>query len=69
MEIILVMSSPRGAWAMMTIGEQAQCDEPFLSIVERARSGQHLFGTRKILAMFSGVAAVLRLVPFVYRAI
>ena len=54
-------------------GEQAQGDKPFLSIIETAiyerdaRPGQDLFGVRKIQTMFGEVAAVLRLVPFVYH--
>src|SRR5262249_30698153 len=53
--------------------EQAQSDEPFLSILETvinegdARSSQHLFGVRKIQTVFSEVGAVLRFVPFIYH--
>src|SRR5207248_3980457 len=56
-------------------GEQTQGDKPFLSIIEAAvyegdaKPGQHLFGVRKIQTVFSEVAAVLRLVPFVYHPI
>src|SRR5580704_9614168 len=56
-------------------GEQAQCDKPFLSIIEAAiyegyaGTGQYLFGIRKIQPMFSEVAAVLRFVPLEYHSI
>jgi hypothetical protein len=56
-------------------GEQAQGDEPFLSIIETviyerdARAGQYLFGVRKIQPMFSGIAAVLRVIPSLFHPI
>jgi hypothetical protein len=52
-------------------GEQAQADEPFLSIVETviyegdARPGQYLSGVREIQTMFGEVPSVLRFVPLV----
>src|SRR5438477_4863862 len=53
--------------------QQAQRDKPFLSIVEAAilegdaRPRKYLFGVPEIQAMLSEVAAVLRIVPFVYH--
>ncbi len=53
-------------------GEQAQSDKPFLSIIEAviyegdARTGKHAFSVREIQTVLGKVAAVLRVVPFVY---
>ena len=53
-------------------GKQTQSDKPFLSIIEAAvdesdtRSGQDLLRILEIEAVFGEVAAVLRLVPFIY---
>jgi len=73
MEIMRVIPSPRGALGNHdgSTGEQAQADQPFLSIIETvvyegdARPGQYLSGIRKIQTMLGEVASVLRFVPLV----
>ena len=50
-------------------GEQAQGDQPFLSIIEPvvyegdARPGENLLGVGKMQAVFNKVAATLRFIP------
>src|SRR5215469_15103282 len=52
-------------------GEQAQCDKPFLSIIEavihegNARSAEHLFSVSKVEAVLNKVGPVLCFVPFI----